>query len=123
MRMWVSWSVLILVLVLATAALGWWTVPLAAAVWGVIYASERRVWLSAAAAAAVAWALLLVVTALGGRVLALADKLGGAFGLPGIVIILLTLLLPAALAGSASGLAATVWTAVRGSLGAESVEG
>jgi hypothetical protein len=123
MKRWVPWSALVVVLAVATAALGWWTVLVVAAVWGVIYASERRVWLSAAGAAAVAWALLLVVTALGGRVLALADKLGGALGLPGILIILLTLLLPAALAGSAAGLAATVWTAVRFSRGVENAEG
>ncbi len=114
MRMWVSWSLLVVVLAVATVA---------AAVWGAMNAGDRRAWLTAAAAAAVAWALLLVVTAVGGPVFALAGKLGGALGVPGIVVILLTLLLPAALAGSAAGLVATVWTAVRGSRGAQNSEG
>jgi len=59
-----------------------------------------------AAAGAIAWAALLVVALLRGSAIGtLATTLGGAMGVPGVVLFLATLLYPAILAASAAWLA------------------
>ena len=106
MRTFIVWLVLVEATALSTAALGWWTVPVVAAIWGLASSAARGVWWKAALAAAAAWGLLLIVTATQGPVGLLAAKLGGLFGLPALAMIMLTLLFPALLAGSAAELAA-----------------
>ncbi|UCF18175.1 MAG: hypothetical protein JSU87_09415 [Gemmatimonadota bacterium] len=101
-----AWIALALLFAVASALLGWWTVPIVAALWG--WASTGRPWLSAALAAAAAWAALLLVTAFQGPVGPLAAKLGGVMGLPAVVLLMLTVILPATLAGSAAEVAAIV---------------
>lgn len=91
-----------------TMALGWWAVPVVAAVWGAVSFGPRSAWLASALAAALAWAALLVVTATQGPVGQLAQALGGIFALPGFAVIILTLVFPALLAGSATELAASL---------------
>ena len=100
MRGWIHWIVLVVVFGLGTVLLGWWTVPLAAAAWGVIVG--RGAWGGAAAAALTAWAILLIDKALAGPLTLLAGKLAGIFGLPGLVMFVLTLAFPAVVAAAAA---------------------
>ncbi len=99
-----AWIGLALLFAVASALVGWWTVPIVAALWGLV--PTGRPWLSAALAAASSWAALLLLTALEGPVGELAVVLGGVMGLPAAGLLLLTLILPAILAGSAAELSA-----------------
>jgi hypothetical protein len=86
----------------ATAAAGWWTVPIVAAIWVRVAPRARRPVLSCTVAAAAGCALLLGWTALQGPVDAVARRVGGAVGLPPWGFVLVTLLFPAFLAGAAA---------------------
>lgn len=90
---------LVLAVAVGTALVGWWAVPVVAAVW---------VWLSPTAGspvrrvmigAALGWALLLGWTTLHGPIGPLARRAGGLIRLPGWGLVLVTLLFPTALAG------------------------
>lgn len=108
MKRYVSWAVLLIAFVVGTAFLAWWTVPVVAGVWGLLTAYAQKPWRTAAIAAATAWAVLLALSATRGPLFELAALLGGIFGLPGLVIVLLTFILPALLGWSAAGLVAAV---------------
>jgi hypothetical protein len=107
----IPWLVLVEVIALVTAIVGWWTVPILAAVYALIY-PDRKHWLSTALAGLCGWGLLIDITWFQGPVFELAGKVGGALGLPGAAFVLLTLIFPALLAGSAAELAAAVRRAV-----------
>jgi hypothetical protein len=81
-----------------TASWGWWTVPLIAAVLALLRA---RPW-HASVAAVAAWSLLLGRDAAASPLMPYADRLGGLFGLPGVVLVLLTVLFAGLLAWSAA---------------------
>jgi hypothetical protein len=83
--------------------LGWWAVPVIGAAWGVARYGQHSAW-TAAVAAALAWVLLLGLLALRGPVGDLARIVGGALTLPGWVLVLATVVFPAALAGTAARL-------------------
>ena len=86
---------------LATWFAGWWAVLLLAFVAGVTWRAARvAAW--SACAAALAWAALLAIDAGGGRLGALAGMLGGVFPVPGVALLLVTLLFPAAGAWAAA---------------------
>jgi hypothetical protein len=87
---------------LATAAIGWWTVPVVAALWGVMGGTLRRVSLTSALAAALGWGILLAWGAMRGPVAELAGKLGGVMQLPPFVLVAATIVFPALLAWSAT---------------------
>ena len=89
----------------ATAAAGWWAVPLVAGGWTRVARRDRHPVRSCAVGAALAWALLLGIGALQGPVDAVARKAGGIFGMPGWAFVLLTLLFPALLAAAAAQVA------------------
>lgn len=89
----------------ATAAAGWWTVPVVAAVWVRVAPRARAPVRSCMAGAAIGWALLLGWAALQGPVDAVARKVGGAVGLPPWGFVLVTLLFAALLAGAAAQVA------------------
>ncbi|UCC74491.1 MAG: hypothetical protein JSV86_08035 [Gemmatimonadota bacterium] len=108
MKRLISWLLLSLAFLLTTALLGWWALPVVAAVWGALAAYPVRPWRLAALSAATAWAALLAVGATGGPLLELAAILGGVFALPGFVVVLLALIFPALLAWSAAGLVAAL---------------
>jgi hypothetical protein len=91
-----------------TMALGWWAIPVAAAIWGASSFGTRFTWLTSALSAALAWAVLLIVTATQGPVAQLAQTLGEIFAMPGFAMVVLTLVFPATLAGSATELAASL---------------
>jgi len=95
-------AMLALAFALATAVLGWWTVPAIGALWGIIAPRETRVGTTAALAAASGWLALLIVAVLHGPVWELAAKVGGVMALPGWAFVGLTLVYPALLAGLAA---------------------
>ncbi|MGD2154282.1 MAG: hypothetical protein PVG79_13510 [Gemmatimonadales bacterium] len=113
MNRYIAWTVLLVAFVLGTAFLAWWTVPMVAGVWGGVTVQTRKPWRSAALAAAIAWAILLAVNATRGPLFELAHLLGGIFGLPGPVVVLLALIFPALLAWSAAGLVSALQVLLR----------
>jgi hypothetical protein len=91
----------------ATYALGWWTVPVVAALWAFVSRDSNRARVASLCAAA-GWATLLLLDALKGPVGNMAVRLGGVMGLPGYVLLILTLVLPALLAWCAATLVAQI---------------
>jgi hypothetical protein len=85
---------------LATRVLGWWGVPLTAALWGVL--SPDTDGGVAALGACLGWAGLLYRDHTFGPIGTLASDLGTLFHLPPLVLFVLTLLFPAVLAWSAA---------------------
>ncbi len=88
---------------LLTAFVDWWAVPILGMVWGLLATRETRPIVTAAASAALGWAVLLVWTGLHGPVGAVATKVGGVMGIPGWLLVVVTLLFPAVLAGGGAG--------------------
>ncbi|HZF68237.1 MAG TPA: hypothetical protein VEZ47_09385 [Gemmatirosa sp.] len=104
---------LALVMALATALLGWWSVPLTAALVaaaaharpGALTQAGRSVAGGAGIAGALAWGGLLAVAAVAGtRFGAVAAALAGVLSAPAVLAAIVTLVLPALLAWSAAGL-------------------
>ena len=87
----------------ATFGLGWWSVPLLAAVFALISVSRNRA-IVAAVCAAGGWATLLLLDFAKGPVATMGTKLGGVMDLSPAVLYLATLLFPALLAWSAAAL-------------------
>lgn len=109
MKRWLSFVVLMAAFVLATR-LGWWALPVVAALWGFLRPLVNAPAGTAALAAASGWALWLLwdwQTDHAAMEL-LSTRLGGVMHLPPAVLLLLTLLLGALLAWSAAALAAAV---------------
>lgn len=98
-----------------TILVGWWGVPVVAVVWGVIANRTRSPGLTAATAAALAWAGLLGWTAIAGNLDSLAGILGEIMGVPGATLVVLTMLYPAAIAWAGARLAsgATILLRIR----------
>ena len=103
MRAFVKALLLAELFAVATYALGWWTVPVIAAVWG-IASRDRKPARLAALCAAAGWATLLILDVVKGPVDTMATTLGGVMGVPAFVLLLLTLIFPALLAWSAAAL-------------------
>lgn len=91
-------ALLALSFAIGTWVLGWWAVPLFAAIAAVLARTVRHQATAAALAAAVAWAGLLTWSATQGSVWSFAGTAGGAMGVSGFTLILATLVFPAALA-------------------------
>ena len=87
----------------ATFALGWWTVPVVAALW-TLFTKGREVPIYVAIAAAGGWASLLVLDAVRGPVGRMAEQLGAVMGLPAWLLYVVTMLFPALLAWSAAAI-------------------
>jgi hypothetical protein len=100
-----SFAVLVAAFALA-AKLGWWTVPLVGALWGLLRPRLPRPALSAAAAAGLAWVLWLGFDAVRGQgaLGVLATRLSGVMRLPVSALFLVAILFPALLAWSAAAL-------------------
>jgi len=115
-------AVLALAMALGTAWIGWWAVPVFGGVWGVTrYGNFPAA--TAAVAAALAWMLLLGLTALQGPAGNVSRMVGNAMALPGWFPLLLTILFPAALAGVAAGLAHAIMPALEGAGSTSAVVG
>jgi hypothetical protein len=90
-------------------------VPLAGAAWGAVARNDRGAGAASALGGALAWGALLLRDAAGGRLPALASSLGASLGVPASVLLLVTLLLPAALAWGAAVVAGEGMRLVGGS--------
>jgi len=86
-----------------TFGLGWWSVPIVAAFWGMASADRFRA-RNAALCASVGWATLLLIDAARGPVAVMASQLAGVMRVPAPVLYLATLIFPAILAWSAAAL-------------------
>ena len=89
---------------LGTWILGWWAVPLLGVAWGFLRRGHPR-FVSAFAAAAVAWIALLAFDAASGSLGRLLTVMGGIFSIPGPALLAVTVLYAALLAGCAAQVA------------------
>ena len=87
----------------ATFGVGWWTVPVIAALWGFFSRDPGRS-RNVAFSAAGGWATLLVLDAVRGPINVMADQLAAVMSLPPFVLYVVTLLFPALLAWAAATL-------------------
>ncbi len=88
----------------ATWAMGWWAVVPIAVVAAWFLRDVRGVVSSITIGAALGWALLLGIDAMGGRLGALTSVLAGTLGAPAAAVVFVTLAFPALLAWSAATL-------------------
>jgi hypothetical protein len=93
---------------IGTWILGWWGVPVFAAVAGVLASDVRHQGIAAALAATAAWGALLGWSASQGSVWSFSRIAGGAMGMSGAALILVTLVFPGALAWTATVVAQLV---------------
>ena len=96
-----------LAIAVGTMVTGWAAVPAMGLVVGLTRPCDRPV-LTGMGAGALAWGVLLLWGLTRGPVSELAEVLGGVLGLPGAVVVVITLLFPAVLAGAAAGLGSAV---------------
>ena len=89
----------------ATSLLGWWTVPVLAALAARAASRRRAPALTCALGAALGWALVLGWVWLNGPVLAVARRTGGSLGIGAWGFTLATLLFPSLLAAAAAQVA------------------
>lgn len=85
-----------------TVAGGWWSVPILAALWVRVLPSDRNAVGTTMFGAALGWLFLLGLLAFQGPVPAVAVMCSAVLGLPRWGFPLVTLLFPAALAGTAA---------------------
>jgi hypothetical protein len=86
----------------ATYAVGWWAVPLVAAVYAAITTAQRGSAILSGFAAMLGWGALLAITASQGPVGTLAAELGGVLQLRPIAVYALTIVFPGLLAAGAA---------------------
>jgi hypothetical protein len=96
------------VIALLTWIVGWWGVPLVAAVAGAILSRRRGITGLAALAAVVAWSVLILVDGASGRFGVLAGVVGGTMGIPAGALLVVTLLFAALLAWSGATVGAEI---------------
>ena len=95
------------VMALATRFLGWWAVPIVAALAAVWDRGPSAT--KVAVAGALAWGVLLLIQSLlGSSVAVLGRDVATSLGVPALIPLVLTLVLPAILAASAAGVVAGV---------------
>jgi len=87
----------------ATFGLGWWSVPIVAALFALLSREKNRAGIAAACAAG-GWLTLLLLDFAKGPVAMMGTRLGGVMGLPPAVLYVATLILPALIAWSAATL-------------------
>jgi hypothetical protein len=85
-----------------TAAAGWWIVPIVAVLWVRVLPSDRSPMTTTMFGAAAGWLILVGVVASQGPVPAVVAICSAVLGLPRWGFLLVTLLFPAALAGTAA---------------------
>ena len=92
---------------LATVAVGWWGIPLAAALFAIIDRRDRTA-IDAGIAAGLAWGALLLVAASRGEVRAVTRAIGGAVGVPEVGLFILAIVFPTVLAWSCAAVCGLV---------------
>ena len=102
MRFALKLALLALAFALGSAFLGWWSVPAIGVLWGAVAKRNAYPGLTAASAAGLAWAGLLLLVAVRGPMWILADKVGAILAIPGWLFIFITLAFPTLLAGTAA---------------------
>ena len=90
-----------------TFGLGWWSVPLIAAAWGLASRSQGKA-MFAGLAALGGWASLLLLDVARGPVGTMGTQLGGVMNLPAFALYALTLIFPMLLAWCAAMLMPTL---------------
>lgn len=95
-------AVLAALMALATWLLGWWPIPVLAVAWTLVFPRRARTPREAAVAALVAWLVLLLIDAARGPLMPLAHRLGVLFHTGAVALLVITLVLPLALAWSTS---------------------
>jgi hypothetical protein len=116
-------ALLLVALALGTRFVGWWTVPVIGAAYGLLAGTDRWPGLSAAIAGALVWIGELVVASVAGAPIgAFGRDLAISMQLPSWAMFIVTAAFPALLSGSAAVLTAAlrrrVVTSVRSLLGA-----
>ena len=97
-------AIIALFMALTTWLLGWWAVPVVAALAAVIERRPRASIFKVSVAAPLAWVVLLLLQELfGSSVTGLDRGLAASLGVPAAVPLILTLVLPTILAASAAG--------------------
>jgi hypothetical protein len=100
--------VLVIVFGAGTLLWGWWTVPAVALVFGAMVGPGARAGWIAGNAAGLAWAALLGWTSTQGPMGSLARMLGAVMGVPGPLLLAVTVLFAALLAASAGVVGASL---------------
>jgi hypothetical protein len=102
MMFWTRLVLLAAAFAIATFVLGWWAVPIVAAIYAAISSAQRSSALTSGLAAMVGWAALLAITAARGPVGTLAKELGGILQIRPMGVYALTIAFPGLLAISAA---------------------
>ena len=105
--------VIAIVLALGTWLVGWWAVPLVAAIAGAMLAGHSRAAVMIALAAGIAWIALLVADAMHGRLFTLASLLGRIFPLPWPLLLVVTITYVMLMSWSAAVLGDAIRRAVK----------
>jgi hypothetical protein len=98
---------------IATFVLGWWAVPIVAAVYAAVSSAQRSSAVASGLAAMLGWAALLAITASRGPVGTLATELGGVLQLKPIGVYAVTIAFPGLVAISAAVVARAISRRVR----------
>lgn len=98
---------------IATVAIGWWAVPIVAALYAAITTAQRSSALLSGLAAMLGWGALLIVAASRGPVGTLATELAGVLNLKPIGVYAVTIAFPGLLAISAAVVARALASARR----------
>ena len=103
MRAFVKFILLSELFAVMTFGLGWWSVPLVGAAWGLASSSPRKA-MFAGLAAIGGWTSLLLLDVARGPVATMGAQLAGVMKLPAFALYALTLIFPALLAWCAATL-------------------
>lgn len=107
MRNFVKFLLLSEAFAVTTFGLGWWSVPVVAALWAAFSLDTHSARFTALCAAT-GWATLLLLDVARGPVGVMAVQLAGVMRLPAVALVLLTLLFPAGLAWGAAALVPSI---------------
>lgn len=88
--------------IVGTMLLGWWSVAVVGLASALASRPGRTAVIEAGGGAALGWAAILAGSSLSGPVWAVAQRVGPVFGVPALGFVIIALVFPALLAGSAA---------------------